>query len=93
MRIYVLDGEDPKDSENTLKSFLTKSDGNAFWQISADMYKLRGPEEPLSHTNDAAVYMFLLFQVQIYFDFPPISLKFVWLVLWSDPAFNLVVKF
>ena len=37
-RVCVLDGGDPKDSENTLNSFLTKRDGNAFWQIGADMY-------------------------------------------------------
>ena len=36
-RVCVLDGGDPKDSENTLNSFLTKRDGNAFWQIGADM--------------------------------------------------------
>ena len=34
---YVLDGGGPKDSENTLNSFLTKRDGNMFWQIGADM--------------------------------------------------------
>ena len=38
MRVYVLDGGGPKDSENTLNSFLTKRDGNAFWQIGADMF-------------------------------------------------------
>ena len=41
------------------------------------MYKPRGPEEPLSHTNDAAVDMFLLLQVKINSDFPLIRLKFV----------------
>ena len=39
MRIYVLDGEGPKDSENTLNSFLTKRDNDMFWQIGADMIK------------------------------------------------------
>ena len=34
---YVLDGGGPKDSENTLNSFLTKRDGNALWQIGTDM--------------------------------------------------------
>ena len=36
-RVYVLDGGYPKDSENSLNSFLTKRDRNAFWQIGADM--------------------------------------------------------
>ena len=36
-RVCVLDGGDPKDSENTLNSFLIKRDGNAFWQIGAEM--------------------------------------------------------
>ena len=34
---YVQDGGGPKDSENTLNSFLTKSDGNVFWQIGTDL--------------------------------------------------------
>ena len=38
MRIHVLDGGGPKDSENTLNSFLTKSEGNMFWQIGTDMF-------------------------------------------------------
>ena len=37
MRIYVLDGGGPKDSENTLNSFLTKCGEKVFWQIDADM--------------------------------------------------------
>ena len=37
MRIYVLDGGGPKDSENTLNSFLTKCGEKVFWQIGADM--------------------------------------------------------
>ena len=37
MRIYILDGGGPKDSENTLNSFLTKCDRNVFWQIGADI--------------------------------------------------------
>ena len=40
MRIYVLDGGGPKDSENTLNSFLTKRDEDGFWQIGADMILL-----------------------------------------------------
>ena len=31
-------GEGPKDSENTLNSFLTKNKEKVFWQIGADMY-------------------------------------------------------
>ena len=38
MRIYVLDGEGPKDSENTLNSFLTKCGEKVFWQIGTDMH-------------------------------------------------------
>ena len=35
---YALDGEGPKDSENTLNWFLTKRDKDMFWQIiGADM--------------------------------------------------------
>ena len=37
MRICVLDGGGPKDSENTLNSFLTKCGEKVFWQIGADM--------------------------------------------------------
>ena len=37
MMIYVLDGEGPKDSENTLNSFLTKCRENVFWQIGPDV--------------------------------------------------------
>ena len=37
MRIYVLDGGGPKDSENTLNSFLTKCGEKVFWQIGTDM--------------------------------------------------------
>ena len=37
MRIYVLDGGGPKDSENTLNSFLTKRGEKVFWQIGTDM--------------------------------------------------------
>ena len=40
MRIYVLDEEGPKDSENTLDSFLTKCGEKVFWQIGTDMYNL-----------------------------------------------------
>ena len=36
-RVCVLDGGGPKDSENTLNSFLTKRDEDVFWQIGADM--------------------------------------------------------
>ena len=36
-RVGVLDGGGPKDSENTLNSFLTKRDKDGFWQIGADM--------------------------------------------------------
>ena len=35
--VYALDGGGPKDSENTLNSFLTKRDNDVFWQIGADM--------------------------------------------------------
>ena len=41
MWIYVLDGGGPKDSENTLNSFLTKCGEKVFWQIGADMVTLR----------------------------------------------------
>ena len=34
---YVLDGGGPKDSENTLNTFLTKRGGNVFWQIGPEM--------------------------------------------------------
>ena len=37
---YVLDRVGPKDSENTLNSFLTKNKEQVFWQISADMQNL-----------------------------------------------------
>ena len=37
MRIYVLDGGGPKDSENTINSFLTKCGEKVFWQIGTDM--------------------------------------------------------
>ena len=37
MRIYVLDEGGPKDSENTLNSFLTKCGENVFWKIGPDM--------------------------------------------------------
>ena len=37
MKGYVQDRGGPKDSENTPNSFLTKRDGNGFWQIGADM--------------------------------------------------------
>ena len=40
MRIYVLDGGGPKDSENTLNSFLTKNKEKVFWQIGADMKRV-----------------------------------------------------
>ena len=36
-RVCVLDGGGPKDSENTLNSFLTKRDEDGFWQIGTDM--------------------------------------------------------
>ena len=35
--VSVLDGGGPKDSENTLSSFLTKRDRNVFWQIGVDI--------------------------------------------------------
>ena len=34
--VCVLDGGGPKDSENTLNSFLIKRNGNVLWQIGAD---------------------------------------------------------
>ena len=37
-RVGVLDGGGPKDSENTLNSFLTKRDEDGFWQIGAEMF-------------------------------------------------------
>ena len=36
-RVCVLDGGGPKDSENTLNSFLTKRDEDGFWQIGTEM--------------------------------------------------------
>ena len=39
-RVGVLDGGGPKDSENTLNSFLTKCGENVFWQIGPDMSRL-----------------------------------------------------
>ena len=36
-RVCALDGGGPKDSENTPNSFLTKRDGDVFWQIGTDM--------------------------------------------------------
>ena len=36
--VDALDGGGPKDSENTLNSFLTKYDNDMFWQIGADMF-------------------------------------------------------
>ena len=35
--VFVLDGGGPKDSENTLNSFLTKCNKDVFRQIGADM--------------------------------------------------------
>ena len=43
MRIFVLDGGGPKDSENTLNSFLTKCGEKVLWQIGADMHRGWGP--------------------------------------------------
>ena len=43
-RVCVLDGGGPKDSENTLNSFLTKRDEDGFWQIGTDMPKNGGVE-------------------------------------------------
>ena len=40
MRIYVLDGGGPKDSENILNSFLTKCGEKVFWQIGTDMFSI-----------------------------------------------------
>ena len=40
MRFYVLDGGGPRDSENTLNSFLTKCGEKVFWQIGADIWPL-----------------------------------------------------
>ena len=40
MRIYVLEGGGPKDSENTPNSFLTKCGEKVFWQIGTDMFLL-----------------------------------------------------
>ena len=37
MKGYVQDGGGPKDSENTLSSFLTKTNRTVFWQIGTDM--------------------------------------------------------
>ena len=39
-RVCVLDGGGPKDSGNTLNSFLTKCGENVFWQIGPDMKEL-----------------------------------------------------
>ena len=41
MGIYVLVGGGPKDSENTLNSFLTKNKEKLFWQIGADLFSIR----------------------------------------------------
>ena len=46
MRIYVLDGGGPKDSENTPNSFLTKCGEKVFWQIG-----LRALERKCSMDN------------------------------------------
>ena len=35
--VYALDGGGPKDSENTLNSFLTKRDNDVFWQTGAEL--------------------------------------------------------
>ena len=35
--VYELDGGGPKDSKNTLNSFLTRRDNDVFGQIGADM--------------------------------------------------------
>ena len=40
IRVYVLDGGGPKDSENTLNSFWTKNKDKVFWQIGAEMFIL-----------------------------------------------------
>ena len=39
-RVGVLDGGGPKDSENTLNSFLTKCGEKVFWQIGTDIYSV-----------------------------------------------------
>ena len=36
--VYALEGGGPKDSKNTLNSFLTKRDEDAFGQIGADIF-------------------------------------------------------
>ena len=36
--VYVLDGGGPKDSKNTLNSFLTTNKEKVFWQIGAAMF-------------------------------------------------------
>ena len=41
MKGYVQDGGGPKDSENTLNSFLTKTNRTVFWQIGTDMVLVR----------------------------------------------------
>ena len=48
---YVLDGGGPKDSENTLNSFLTKRDEDGFWQIGTDMSFLIHDETTLAIWN------------------------------------------
>ena len=39
VRVCVLDGGGPKDSKNTLNSFLIKNKEKVFWQIGTDMIK------------------------------------------------------
>ena len=47
MRIYVLDGGGPKDSENILNSFLTKRDEDVFWQIGTDLESFRNSQKKI----------------------------------------------
>ena len=50
-RVGVLDGGGPKDSENTLNSFLTKRDEDGFWQIGADISSAVADLETLLHSG------------------------------------------
>ena len=52
MRIYLLDRGGPKDSENTLNSFLTKPDEDGFWQIGADMWATQHIASEILITRD-----------------------------------------
>ena len=49
MKGYVQDGGGPKDSENTLNSFLTKTNRTVFWQIGTDMKVMKAFESVWKH--------------------------------------------